>query len=32
MMLPRERAEKIITLGEAGWSAQAIADQLGHSQ
>ena len=31
-MLTRERAEKIITLGEAGWSVQAIADQLGHSQ
>src|SRR5256885_3709024 len=31
-MLPRERAEKLITLGEAGWSVQAIADQLGHSQ
>ncbi|MEX5713413.1 hypothetical protein AB1484_35625 [Parafrankia sp. FMc6] len=30
-MLPRDRAEKILTLGEAGWSAQAIADQLGHS-
>jgi hypothetical protein len=31
-MLPRDRAEKILTLGEAGWSVPSIADQLGHSQ
>jgi hypothetical protein len=31
-MLPRERAEKILTLHAAGWSVRAIADQLGHSQ
>jgi hypothetical protein len=30
-MLPRHRAEKILTLSEAGWSVRAIADQLGHS-
>lgn len=30
-MLPRDRAEKILILSEAGWSARAIADQLGHS-
>ncbi|MEU4234847.1 TniQ family protein [Nonomuraea sp. NPDC026600] len=30
-MLPQERAEKILTLGQAGWSVRAIADQLGHS-
>jgi TniQ/Helix-turn-helix len=30
-MLPRDRAEKILTLKEAGWSVRAIADQLGHS-
>ncbi len=31
-MLPRDRAEKILTLGEAGWSVPAIAAQLGHSE
>jgi hypothetical protein len=31
-MLPRERAEKIISLGNAGWSVPAIAAQLGHSE
>jgi len=31
-MLPRDRAEKILTLGDAGWSVRAIADQLGHSE
>jgi hypothetical protein len=31
-MLPRERAEKILTLGKAGWPVRAIADQLGHSE
>src|SRR6266536_2351277 len=31
-MLPRDRAEKILTLGEAGWSVRAIATQLGHSE
>jgi hypothetical protein len=31
-MLPRDRAEKILTLGKAGWSVRAIADQLGHSE
>lgn len=31
-MLPRERAEKIISLGKAGWSVPAIAAQLGHSE
>jgi hypothetical protein len=31
-MLPRDRAEQILTLGKAGWSVRAIADQLGHSQ
>jgi hypothetical protein len=31
-MLSRDRAEKILTLGKAGWSVRAIADQLGHSQ
>jgi hypothetical protein len=30
-MLPRDRVEQILNLGEAGWSARAIADQLGHS-
>lgn len=30
-MLSRERAEKVLTLGQAGWSVSAIADQLGHS-
>lgn len=30
-MLPQARAEKILTLRAAGWSVQAIADQLGHS-
>ncbi|MEU8250640.1 TniQ family protein [Nonomuraea sp. NPDC048916] len=30
-MLPQDRAEKILTLGQAGWSVRAIADQLGHS-
>jgi len=31
-MLPRERAEKIISLGRAGWSVPAIAAHLGHSE
>ena len=31
-MLPRDRAEKILTLGNAGWPVRAIADQLGHSE
>ncbi len=31
-MLPRDRAEKILTLGAAGWSVPAIAAHLGHSQ
>jgi TniQ len=31
-MLPRERAEQILTLNRAGWSVRAIADHLGHSQ
>jgi hypothetical protein len=31
-MLPRDRAEKILTLGKAGWSVRAIATQLGHSE
>ncbi len=31
-MLPQDRAEQILTLHAAGWSARAIADQLGHSQ
>ncbi len=31
-MLSRDRAEKILTLGDAGWSVRAIADQLGHSE
>jgi hypothetical protein len=31
-MLPRERAEKILTLGQAGWSVPAIAAHLGHSK
>jgi hypothetical protein len=31
-MLPRERAEKILTLGAAGWSVSAIAAHLGHSE
>jgi hypothetical protein len=31
-MLPRDRAGQILTLGKAGWSVRAIADQLGHSQ
>lgn len=30
-MLPRDRAEKILTLGAAGWSVPAIAAHLGHS-
>jgi hypothetical protein len=30
-MLPQDRAEKILALGKAGWSADAIAKQLGHS-
>ncbi|QCX82801.1 hypothetical protein C9F11_46255 (plasmid) [Streptomyces sp. YIM 121038] len=30
-MLPRERAEKILTLHTAGWPGQAIADHIGHS-
>ncbi|MFF5676335.1 TniQ family protein [Streptomyces hygroscopicus] len=30
-MLPRERAEKILTLHAAGWPVQAIADHIGHS-
>ncbi len=31
-MLPQDRAEKILTLGKAGWSVRAIATQLGHSE
>ena len=31
-MLPRDRAEKILTLGKAGWPVRAIAGQLGHSE
>jgi hypothetical protein len=31
-MLPQDRAEKILTLGKAGWSVRAIAEHLGHSQ
>jgi hypothetical protein len=31
-MLPRDRAEKILTLGAAGWPVRAIARQLGHSE
>jgi hypothetical protein len=31
-MLPRDRAEKILTLGAAGWSVPAIAVHLGHSE
>src|SRR5438045_5514246 len=31
-MLPRDRAEKIRTLGAAGWSVRAIAERLGHSE
>lgn len=31
-MLPPDRAEKILTLSEAGWSVPAIAAQLGHSE
>jgi hypothetical protein len=31
-MLPRDRAGKILTLGKAGWSVRAIADQPGHSE
>lgn len=31
-MLPRDRAEKILTLGNAGWSVSAIAARLGHSE
>lgn len=30
-MLPRDRAEKIITLSQAGWSVRDIAGQLGHA-
>ncbi|MFD7019142.1 TniQ family protein [Streptomyces sp. NPDC059928] len=30
-MLPRERAEKLLTLHAAGWPVQAIADHIGHS-
>jgi hypothetical protein len=30
-MLSQDRAEKILALGKAGWSADAIAKQLGHS-
>ncbi len=30
-MLPRERAEKILSLSQAGGSVRDIADQLGHS-
>src|SRR6266536_5014425 len=30
-MLPRDRAEKIITLSQAGWSVRDIARQLGHA-
>jgi hypothetical protein len=31
-MLPRDRAEKILTLGAAGWTVPAIAAHLGHSE
>src|SRR6266566_290921 len=30
-MLPRDRAEKILTLHAAGWPVRTIAGQLGHS-
>lgn len=30
-MLPKDRAEKIVSLGKAGWSVDAIAEQVGHS-
>src|SRR6266496_6309877 len=30
-MLPSDRVKQILTLGKAGWSAPAIAAQLGHS-
>lgn len=30
-MLPRDRAELILALGKAGWSVNAIAEQLGYS-
>jgi hypothetical protein len=30
-MLPRDRAEKIITLSQAGWPVKDIAGQLGHA-
>ena len=30
-MLPREQAEKILTLHAAGWSVLAITDHIGHS-
>ena len=30
-MLPRDRAELILALGQAGWSVDAIAGQLGYS-
>ncbi|MHA6756980.1 hypothetical protein [Streptacidiphilus sp. PAMC 29251] len=30
-MLPQERVEQILALDRAGWSARAIADQLGHA-
>ena len=29
-MLPRDRAELILALGKAGWSVNAIAEQLGY--
>ncbi len=31
-MLPRDRAEKILILGAAGWSVPAITAHLGHSE
>lgn len=31
-MLSQDRAAQILSLGKAGWSVRAIADQLGHSQ
>lgn len=30
-MLPRDRAQKIITLSQAGWPVRDIAGQLGHA-
>lgn len=30
-MLPRDRAEMILNMSQAGWSAREIADRLGHA-